>query len=124
MKVASVRVFVDDLDAAEAFYGQVLGLARLWRVDERRAAGFAVDAVQLVVEEIDDARARSGLVGRFAGVCIEVDGLDGVYAGLIGRGVVFDAPPQPHCLGGLMAHFQDPAGNVFTLVEKAKAETS
>ena len=33
------------------------------------------------------------------------------------RGVTFDGPPERQAWGGVLAHFQDPDGNILTLVE-------
>ena len=55
-------------------------------------------------------------MGRFLGVSLRVDDIDGVYHDLTQKGVAFDAPPEQQAWGGKLAHFEDPDGNVLTLL--------
>ena len=56
------------------------------------------------------------MVGRFVGVSLRVDDIDGVYETLKMRGVQFKSPPEKQSWGGSHAHFQDPDGNILTLL--------
>ena len=114
MELYGVRVFVDDLAAARAFYGDTLGLAELW--DAGNAVGYAVGPATLIVEREDPAGPEGDLVGRFLGVSFAVPDIAGSHRALAAAGVRFLGPPEPQAWGGTLAHFRDPAGNVLTLV--------
>ncbi len=114
--LSALRIFVDDLAGARDFYEDTLGLPLVWTAEG--ALGFDV-GVSLIVESVpadadDDDRA---LVGRFVGCSFAVDDIDAHYTELAGRGVTFHGPPAHQQWGGHLAHFDDPAGNVLTLVQ-------
>lgn len=114
MRIAAVRVFVDDLEAAASFYGALLG-AGPTAVGE----GWAVFDVgcDLVVEEVDARDAEHGeLVGRFSGVSFGVDDVTAACESLRGRGVEIVAEPEVQSWGGVLAAIADPARNVLQLV--------
>jgi catechol 2,3-dioxygenase-like lactoylglutathione lyase family enzyme len=116
MRIRYVRVFVNDLPVAKAFYTQILGLRVLWEY-ENKAIGFDLGAV-LIVEDVsaEEDRKERDLAGRFVGCSIEVDDVQATYSELVAKGVHFIAPPEKQEWGGMLAHFQDPSGNVLTLV--------
>ena len=58
----------------------------------------------------------SALVGRFVGVSIQVEDIDSTYESLRSKGVVFHGEPEKQSWGGTLAHFEDPDGNVITLL--------
>jgi predicted enzyme related to lactoylglutathione lyase len=80
-------------------------------------AEFDVGGPSLSVERTDprDAEAE-GLSGRFLGVSLSVDDVDETYEHLVSRGVKFLNPPARQPWGGVLAHFEDPEGNVITLL--------
>lgn len=116
MRLYGVRIFVEDFDAARAFYGETLGLRENWAMPQANAAGFDLTSAELIVEQEDPDGADGNLIGRFVGVSIAVDDIDAVYARLSERGVRFKGPPEKQTWGGTLAHFVDPAGNVLTLL--------
>lgn len=120
MRVFGLRVFVDDLDVATGFYRDVLGLPVKWDMSEHGAVGFDL-GVDLIVEREDPSGEDGDLVGRFVGVSIAVDDIEGTYQALSAGGVEFTGPPAKQPWGGVLAHFRDPAGNVLTLLGGAKA---
>lgn len=93
-------MFVDDLVAAQAFYGDVLKLKTAWQLE-----GIAVGddlGLTLILETVPadaDAEERA-LVGRFCGLSFEVDDIDATYAELRTRGVEFTDPPTRQDWGG------------------------
>lgn len=113
MNLYAIRVFVKDLAAARAFYGQTLALAELWAAPE--AVGYDVGAATLIVETATEG--HDGLTGRFVGLSLAVQDLDAAHADLAARGVPFWGPPERQPWGGRLAHFRDPAGNTLSLVE-------
>jgi predicted enzyme related to lactoylglutathione lyase len=50
------------------------------------------------------------------GCSIEVEDIQATYSKLVAKGVHFTAPPEKQEWGGTLAHFEDTAGNVLTLV--------
>lgn len=116
MRLYGIRIFVDDLAAARHFYERDLGLAVKW-THEKVAVGYDL-GVDLIVEEVDVEAEEDdqALVGRFVGCSIAVDDIDGLYERLTAKGVAFVGPPEKQSWGGKLAHFEDPSGNVLTLL--------
>jgi catechol 2,3-dioxygenase-like lactoylglutathione lyase family enzyme len=116
MRIRYLRVFVTDLPAAKTFYAQTLGLGMLWEY-ENKAIGFDLGLV-LIVEDVssEEDRNERALAGRFVGCSIEVEDIQATYSELLAKGVHFTSPPEKQEWGGTLAHFEDTAGNVLTLV--------
>ena len=114
MRLASIRIFVDDVETAAAFYENVVGLER---------AGAAPTAVlfghspSILVEAADDEARREGLLGRFTGVAFETDDAAALYADLQARGVPLHGPPETQSWGGILLFAQDPSGNTISFVQ-------
>lgn len=118
--IGQVSITVDDVDAAQAFYRDALGLRELYRFGEL----LFLDAggVRLYVQ---GAPPKDG--GRFVPassiVYFKVPEIVAAREALAARGVPFvDSPhlvaPMPdHDLW--MTHFKDPAGNVLVLMCEA-----
>ena len=118
MKLSAVRIFVDDLAAARTFYTDTLNLKPAWE-HPGIAVGFDV-GVMLIIEPVAadaDAEDRA-MVSRFTGVSFEVDDINAAHAALSAKNVKFTAPPAKQDWGGSLAHFEDPSGNVLTLVQQ------
>jgi len=119
MKLYGVRVFVRDWERACAFYGDVLGLPLRFKDAAVGWAEFDVGGPVIGVERVDpegDAADPERLVGRFVGISLEVDDIAATYQRLRRRGVSFRSPPQRQPWGGVLAHLEDPEGNVLTLL--------
>lgn len=115
MRLYGLRVFVEDLPAARRFYHDVLGFPIDW--EEHDAIGFELGAI-LIVEAVDKSSPAEdrALIGRFVGCSIAVDNIEASYHALTSKGVKFSGPPEPQRWGGVLAHFEDPSGNVLTLL--------
>ena len=116
MRIRYLRIFVTDLPAARKFYAEILGLPVLWEY-ENKAIGFDLDVV-LIVEDVssEEDRSERALAGRYVGCSIEVEDIKATHSDLVAKGVHFTSPPEKQEWGGTLAHFEDPAGNVLTLV--------
>ncbi|MEM7514332.1 MAG: VOC family protein [Bacteroidota bacterium] len=119
-KVDTLRIFVRDLNEAMAFYQQGLGIA-VKSFDEE--LGWAeLDMGEGITTRLEWVYPFSGefqtRVGRFLGISLAVGDLQQAYEKLSSRGVIFIKVPQKHASGTLVAHLQDPSGNVLTLIEK------
>src|SRR5260370_37264051 len=83
MKIAAVRLFVEDVAAARSFYADLLAL----RPGSLEPTVLVFDAGPLLIVEQADAEARAeGLVGRFAGVSLGVSDIQALHARLKTRG--------------------------------------
>ena len=80
-------------------------------------AQFDLGGPGIAIERADpnDPEARE-LCGRFVGVSITVDNITATCDAWREKGVHFIAPPEVQPWGGVLAHFQDPAGNTLTLL--------
>jgi catechol 2,3-dioxygenase-like lactoylglutathione lyase family enzyme len=120
MRLTSVRIFVDDLERAAAFYEGVVGLKR------STTAATAIlyeDAPSIVVEIGDDEARQDGLLGRFTGLGFETENAQALYADLQSRGVPVHGPPEKQYWGGSLLFAEDPAGNTITFIEYPAAAT-
>jgi catechol 2,3-dioxygenase-like lactoylglutathione lyase family enzyme len=119
MRLYGVRVWVNDMAAARAFYGGTLGLAALWDWGGDAAVGYDVGAT-LLVEHDDGSHPDEALVGRFVGVSLSVSDIEATYRELTAKGVAFTGPPEKMPWGGTLANFKDPSGNVLTLLGEGR----
>ncbi len=116
MKLFGVRIFVNNLSEAKSFCQDVLELEIAWDMEEMGAFGLDVGA-QLIVEQGDATDPEEAqLIGRFAGVSLQVNDIEAVYSKLTGKGVTFSGSPAKQPWGGTLAHFKDPSGNTLTLL--------
>lgn len=117
MKLYAVRIFSTQWDSALAFYRDQVGLPVYFVDDQLGWAQFDLGGAYLGLDRCDpDDPETADLVGRYAGVSIEVDDLNQAYETLMSRGVEFVSPPETQTWGGMLAHFKDPDGNVLTLL--------
>jgi lactoylglutathione lyase len=113
----AVRVFTHDWAASAAFYRDILELPEKFSDAEMGWAEFDVGGPSLAVERADPEESEHpDLVGRFLGVSLAVDDIEALHATLVTRGVKFLGPPSRQPWGGVLAHLEDPDGNVLTLL--------
>ncbi len=119
MKLAAARVFVDDLQAAQLFYQDVLQFVLNGGDAGDGYLLFDAGGVELIVEPVsDDAPAEDrSLVGRFTGLSFVVADIEARWLELVAHGVLFTSPPEAQAWGGILATFRDPSGNRFQLVQ-------
>ena len=113
MRLASVRIFVDHLAEAAAFYEGVVGLTRSTTAP---TAIIFEEAPGIVIEADDEAR-REGLLGRFTGISFEASDVAALYLDLKARGIPMHGPPEKQSWGGIMLFAQDPSGNTITFIQ-------
>ncbi len=118
MRLASVRIFVDDLDRAAAFYEGVVGLKRSTTAATAILYG---KSPSVVVELAGNEGRREGLLGRFTGVGFETKDAAALYADLQSRGVPLHGPPEKQYWGGTLLFADDPSGNIITFVQSSVA---
>ena len=118
-RVLETILYVDDLDAAERFYGEVLGLM----LDSRKPdlfRFFRIGDAMLLLFRADAARRSREVPAHGATgpghVCFAIreDELDGWKSHLQARGVTIEHE-QTWPRGGRSFYFRDPAGNSLEL---------
>ena len=114
--LSAVRIFVSDLDRALDFYASVLNL-KVSGTDRESWLLFKLTNALLLVEVVDaDSVEFKDLVGRFTGMSFDTADIEQAHKRLLSLGVRFEGPPERQDWGGSLAHFQDPDGNILTLV--------
>jgi catechol 2,3-dioxygenase-like lactoylglutathione lyase family enzyme len=114
MKIAAVRLFVEDIAAARSFYADLLGFQPV----SLESAVLVFDAGPLLIVEQADAEARAeGLVARFAGVSFGVSDIEALHARLKASGCTIVGPPERQSWGGRLMHVKDPGGNTVSFVQ-------
>lgn len=115
--LGQVAVTVDNIDTAEAFYSEALGLRKLFRFGDL----LFVDCggVRLLIE-----KSRSEpFVPSSSILYFRVPDIPSTMAALAERGVEFTGPP--HCVAPMEDHdlwmvfLRDPAGNPLALMQEA-----
>jgi len=116
MKIAAVRLFVEEMAAARVFYAEQLGLKSV-SLDE---TVLVFDAGPLLIVELADDEARSeGLVGRFAGVSLGTSDIEALHGRLKASGSTIVGGPERQAWGGMLMHVKDPSGNVLSFVQQS-----
>ena len=114
MKIAAVRLFVEDIAAARSFYADLLGFQPV----SLESAVLVFEAGPLLIVEQADAEARAeGLVARFAGVSFGVSDIEALHARLKASGCTIVGPPERQSWGGRLMHVMDPGGNIVSFVQ-------
>jgi catechol 2,3-dioxygenase-like lactoylglutathione lyase family enzyme len=115
-------LYAEDVDAAAAFYGDVLGLRQIASPDEHSAAFRTADGVVLLFDP-----RRTGAAGRFVpshgssgpghvAFAVDPGELDAFALALPESGITIEREiAWP--LGGRSLYLRDPAGNSVELVE-------
>ena len=116
-RIGQIAIAVANVDRAEAFYGEVLGLRKLYRFGD--LCFFDCAGVRLLVEKGRDAAgiaAASVLYFRCADIAL-------ARAELIRRGASF--VDEPHLIAPMEDHdlwmtfFTDPDGHTLALMQEA-----
>ena len=116
--LGQVALQVSDIDRAEGFYRDVLGLRPLYRFGE--LAFFDLAGPRLMLEGGHEVHGPSDSLCLY----FSVSELESVVGRLVARGVYFERPPQlvarmpDHELW--MAFFRDPDGHLFGLMEERR----
>lgn len=118
-RLSVVRVFALDWERSVDFYQNKMGLPVRFSDAQAGWAEFDIGGPGLAVERVqpEDADEES-LTGRFLGISLEVADIATTCDRLLELGVVFMSLPEKQPWGGMLAHFEDPEGNVLTLLER------
>lgn len=114
--IGQIALTVTDLNAARAFYGDTLGMRFLF--DAGTLAFFQCGSIRLMLT------AGEGPASDRTVLYFRVTDLEGLHAGLVGRGVRFE--DGPHLIARMpdhelwMAFFQDPDGHQLALMTEKR----
>ena len=131
--ILETALYVDDLDAAEAFYGGVLGLERISRMGNRHAFYRCGDGVLLLFNPVETLKPPAadaklpvpphGTTGQ-GHLCFRATGdeIEQLRAHLEQHGVTIEAdfhwPAHgDEMIGGRSIYFRDPSGNSLEIAE-------
>ncbi len=116
-RLGQIGFSVADIDRAEAFYRDILGLRHLYRYGD--LTFFDCAGVRLLLEKSNNPTAGSPLYFICHDIALAV-------AELTARGVKFDGPEgKPHLIARMpdhdlwMAFFTDPDGHTLALMQEA-----
>jgi predicted enzyme related to lactoylglutathione lyase len=110
--VVNVFYFVEDLEAATEWYGQLLGRDPS-ETRPQQLASFTIGSARLTLHAQDDYNANAGTRGTVA--YWDVADVDAAVADCIGRGAVAHRGPVTIFTGERLCQVRDPFGNLLGL---------
>jgi lactoylglutathione lyase len=120
-----VNVYTDDLRAALAFYGGLLGFEETFRAPSSEAPDHVelrLDGVTIALSTAEAARRVHGLEANPGSqgfqLVLWTDDVDAAYDALVAAGVPTHAPPHDSGDDNRNAVVRDPDGNLVELVMK------
>jgi catechol 2,3-dioxygenase-like lactoylglutathione lyase family enzyme len=118
--IGAITLFVEDLDAAKEFYGNVFGLPVMYEDENSAVFKFENTLINLLkttaaVELIEPAAVASRDAGARAQFTIEVEDVDAMCAELADRGVELLNGPIDRPWGIRTASFRDPGGHIWEI---------
>lgn len=118
--ISAITLFVEDLEAAKAFYGKVFGLPVTFEDADSAVFGFGNTIVNLLADSAARELIEPGAVARpGAGprvqLTITVDDVDAMCADLRSRGVDLLNGPMDRPWGVRTASFSDPGGHIWEI---------
>jgi catechol 2,3-dioxygenase-like lactoylglutathione lyase family enzyme len=118
--IYAITLFVEDLDAAKRFYGEVFGLPVAFEDDASAVFDFGNTIINLLkTEAAHDLISPAAVASRDAGArmqfTIQVDDVDAMCAELAERGVELLNGPMDRPWGIRTASFRDPGGHIWEI---------
>jgi len=120
--IFAVTLFVEDLDAARRFYGDVFGLPVAFEDDNSAVFDFGNTIINLLKATeatglIEPAAVAPIDAGAGAQFTIQVEDVDAMCAELAKRGVELLNGPIDRPWGIRTASFRDPGGHIWEIAE-------
>jgi catechol 2,3-dioxygenase-like lactoylglutathione lyase family enzyme len=120
--ISAITLFVEDLDASQAFYQRVFGLPVHYEDDASAVFNFGNTLINLLkVSEAHDLIAPATVASPDAGsrlqFTIEVDDVDAMCAELTAQGVELLNGPMDRPWGIRTASFRDPGGHIWEIAK-------
>ena len=118
--IDAITLFVEDLDAAKRFYGEVFGLAVMYEDENSAVFDFGNTVINLLKTDAAHSLIEPAAVaGREAGsrlqFTIPVEDVDAMCAELAGRGATLLNGPLDRPWGIRTASFMDPGGHIWEI---------
>lgn len=118
--IATITLFVEDLDAAKRFYRDVFGLPLAFEGDTSAVFDFGNTIINLLKitsapELIEPAVVAPRDAGSRVQLTIQVDDVDAMCAELARRGVELLNGPMDRPWGIRTASFRDPGGHIWEI---------
>lgn len=119
--IGAITLFVEDLEAAKRFYGEVFGLPVAFEDADSAVFDFGNTIVNLLERDaarelIEPAVVAPRESGSRLQLTIEVDDVDAMCAELARRGVALLNGPIDRPWGVRTARFVDPGGHIWEIV--------
>ena len=108
-KIDSVTFPVKDYAKSASWYAEKLGLAEIWRMDDRKGVGFGVGDNSATINLFQENTPPQ--------LIIQVERVDDARRELERRGVGFEGPTTTIEGIGKFAGFRDPDGNRIALLD-------
>jgi catechol 2,3-dioxygenase-like lactoylglutathione lyase family enzyme len=120
--ISAITAFVEDLDDAKRFYGEVFGLPVIYEDADSAVFNFGNTIINLLKTSAAHGLIEPATVaGREAGARIqfttEVDDVDAMCAELTSRGVELLNGPMDRPWGIRTASFRDPGGHIWEIAK-------
>jgi catechol 2,3-dioxygenase-like lactoylglutathione lyase family enzyme len=120
--ITAVTLFVEDLEAAKAFYQRVFDLPVTYEDDASAVFMFGETMINLLRvgaahELIEPATAGGSDAGARMQLTLTVNDFDAVCARLAAKGVELLNGPMDRPWGIRTASFQDPAGHIWEIAK-------
>jgi catechol 2,3-dioxygenase-like lactoylglutathione lyase family enzyme len=120
--ISAITLFVEDLDAAKQFYGEVFGLPVTFEDDNSTVFTFGETMINLLRateahELIAPGKVADPEAGSRMQLTLTVDDVDAMCAELISRGVTLLNGPMDRPWGIRTASFRDPGGYIWEIAK-------
>jgi len=120
--IGAITLFVEDLETAKRFYGEVFGLPAKFEDDDSAAFDFGNTLINLLKttaapELIEPAVVAGPEAGARHVFTLEVDDVDAMCAELATRGVELLNGPMDRPWGIRTASFSDPGGHIWEIAQ-------
>ena len=124
--IGAITLFVEDLDAAKRFYGEVFGLPVAFEDDHSAVYDFGNTIINLLrasaaPELIEPVAVASREAGSRFQFTLDVDDVDEMCTELTRRGVELLNDPMDRPWGVRTASFSDPGGHMWEIAAKIAA---
>ena len=121
-EISAITLFVEDVEAAKAFYREVFGLPVTFEDDASAVFSFGNTIINLLTasaagELIQPAAVGAPDAGSRLQLTIAVDDVDATCAVLAARGVELLNGPIDRPWGVRTACFRDPGGHIWELAQ-------
>ncbi len=120
--IGAITLFVEDVEAAKRFYGEVFGLPIVFADDNSAVFDFGNTIINLLQdtaarELIEPAVVARREAGSRLQLTITVDDVDAMCADLATRGVELLNGPMDRPWGVRTASFSDPGGHIWEIAQ-------